>query len=315
MLYSNLGNTGIVVSRLCFGSLTISPLQANLSVEEGARLICYAFEQGINFIDTAELYDNYAYIKLAQKKINKDLIIATKSYGYTREMMERSLEKARKEMERDIIDIFLLHEQESILTVKGHREALEFLLEAKAKGKIKAVGLSTHHVKGVEAAIELPELEVIHPIVNMRGLGIQDGDIFSMLKALQQAKNMGKGIYGMKPIGGGNLIGEALEALKWTFMRPELNAVAVGMQSVAEVETNIALLEGKAPPVEFLNQLRTQKRRLHLDEYCGGCGRCAEKCSQKALQIINNRSVVDQEKCLLCGYCGAVCPHFSIKIV
>ena len=51
-----LGSSNIEVSKLCFGSLTMTPFQANLSVKEGAELIKYAHKKGINFIDTAEIY-------------------------------------------------------------------------------------------------------------------------------------------------------------------------------------------------------------------------------------------------------------------
>ncbi|HRU42362.1 MAG TPA: aldo/keto reductase, partial [Candidatus Diapherotrites archaeon] len=56
MDYRILGSTGLRVSRLCFGSLTIGPLQAGLDIEEGASVIRAAFDMGVNFIDTAELY-------------------------------------------------------------------------------------------------------------------------------------------------------------------------------------------------------------------------------------------------------------------
>ena len=79
-----LGNTNIEVSRLCFGSLTMTPFQANLTVKEGAHLIEYAYNQGINFLDTAEIYENYGYIKEALKGIKReDYIIASKTYAYT----------------------------------------------------------------------------------------------------------------------------------------------------------------------------------------------------------------------------------------
>jgi len=315
MQYEYLGNTGIHVSKICFGSLTIGPLQADLLIDEGVEIIEKAVNLGVNFIDTAELYQTYSYIKGVQKKINKDLIVAAKSYSYTKKMMAASLEKARCELDRDVIDIFLLHEQESILTVKGHFEALEYLLEAKAKGRIRAAGLSTHTIKGVEAALEFPEIEIIHPIVNYKGLGILDGNIDNMLGLLQKAKKAGKGIYGMKPIGGGNLITEAATALAWAFKRPELDAVAVGMQSIAEVETNIALLKGEKPAPHYLDSLNTKKRKLHIEDYCEACGSCVLKCSHKALRIEEGRVQVEDEKCVLCGYCGAVCPNFCIKII
>ncbi len=104
-----LGNTNIKVSRLCFGSLTMTPFQANLSIEEGAKLIQYAYTKGINFIDTAEIYDNYKYIKEALKGINrKDYVIATKTYAYSKEMAEESLNLALKELDTDYIDIFFI---------------------------------------------------------------------------------------------------------------------------------------------------------------------------------------------------------------
>lgn len=66
-----LGSTDIEVSRLCFESLTMTPFQANLSIKEGVYLIEYAYDKGINFIDTAEIYENYDYIKTALKGIRR----------------------------------------------------------------------------------------------------------------------------------------------------------------------------------------------------------------------------------------------------
>mgnify|MGYP001260788705 CR=1 FL=1 len=84
-----LGDTGIKVSRLCFGSLTITPFQANLPIKEGAELIKYAYSKGVNFLDTAELYDNYDYIREALKDINRnDFVITTKCYAYDKKTAE-----------------------------------------------------------------------------------------------------------------------------------------------------------------------------------------------------------------------------------
>lgn len=315
MQYNYLGKTGIKVSKLCFGALTIGPLQANLSVEKGAKVIKHALEKGVNFIDTAELYETYPYIKKAVKGIQKEVIIATKSYAYSADLMAVSLEKARQQLERDVIDIFLLHEQESILTIKGHWEAVEYLIKAKSKGKVKSIGLSTHTIKGVEAALDIPELEVIHPIVNYKGLGILDGNISQMLKLLQKAKDKGKGIYGMKPIGGGNLLRDVQNALNWAFTRPELASIAVGMQTLEEVNFNAALANGEKPDLLEWQKISNKQRILHIEDYCAGCGQCLKKCSHKALRLEAGQAKVDKNKCLLCGYCGAVCPNFAIKII
>ena len=182
-----LGNTGIEVSRLCFGGLVIGPLQKNMTVEAGAGVIVRALEKGVNFIDTAELYGTYGHIREAVRRSGTRPVIATKSYAYSREGAAQSLEKARYELDTDVIDIFLMHEQETRLTLRGHREALEYYLEAKQKGVIRAVGVSTHNIEVVEAAAEMPEIEVIHPLVNRTGIGIGDGSVEQMLKAVERA--------------------------------------------------------------------------------------------------------------------------------
>lgn len=315
MYYNYLGNTGLKVSKICFGSLTVGPLQANLPLDKSLEVFKTAFDLGINFIDTAEIYENYDHIRNALKSCNKDIIISTKCYAYTRDMMKESLEKARKELDRDVIDIFLLHEQESILTVKGHWEAIEYLLEAKAKGLVKAIGLSTHHIKGVEACIQVPELEIIHAIVNYKGIGILDGNIEQMLNTLQKAQELGKGIYGMKPIGGGNLLKNAEKALKWSFARPELDAVALGMQSVEEVKVNVAYLENKIPNPKDVEKVKQKTRKLHIEDYCEGCGACVKRCPQHCLSIKEGKVTVDRDRCVLCSYCASVCPLFAIKVV
>ena len=136
-----LGDTNIEVSRLCFGSLTMTPFQANLSIKEGAYLINYAYDKGINFLDTAEIYSNYNYIKEALKGIKREnYIISSKTYAYTKEMAEESLVKALKEIGTEYIDVFMLHEQESIHTVRGHFEAVEYFMKAKEKGLVRSEG-------------------------------------------------------------------------------------------------------------------------------------------------------------------------------
>ena len=60
MYYRKLGNTEYNVSCICFGSLTIGPLAAALPLAEGVELLCTAFANGINFVDTAQYYQNYA---------------------------------------------------------------------------------------------------------------------------------------------------------------------------------------------------------------------------------------------------------------
>lgn len=310
-----LGDTNIEVSRLCFGSLTMTPFQANLSIKEGAYLIKYAYERGINFIDTAEIYDNYSYIREALKGIKReDYVIATKSYAYSEEMARESLELALKEIGTNYIDVFLLHEQESIHTIRGHFEAVEYFMKAKKEGKIRAFGISTHKIAGVVGAQKIKEIDLIHPIVNKNGIGIHDGSIDEMLKNIKDLHNMGKGIYAMKPLGGGHLIRKFEESLKFVRDIPYIDSIAIGMQSIDEIDANIRIIENKSIDLEIINSLNKKTRKLIVADYCIGCGNCQSRCQQNGINVIEGMAVAN-DNCILCGYCATVCPEFCIKVI
>lgn len=315
MEYRLLGSTGINVSRMCFGVLTVGPLQANMPVAEGAGVIRYALEQGVNFLDTAQYYKTYPYIRDALWGFQKDVVIASKSYAYTREMMVNSVEEARRETNRDVIDIFLLHEQESMLTIRGHWEAYEYLMECREKGIIRAAGISTHNVDAVRAAILVPEIDVIHPMYNIDGIGINDGTEEEMRAAIKDASNAGKGIYSMKPLGGGNLLRKTDEAIKFVIGNNNIHSVAIGMKSKEEVDMNIALFDNCPVPEELRDKVGSVPRKLHIESWCIGCGHCVERCTAGAIKLVDGKAEVKRPLCRLCGYCGPVCSEFCIKII
>lgn len=310
-----LGKTDIEVSRLCFGSLTMTPFQANLSIDQGAYLIEYAYDKGINFLDTAEIYDNYEYIAKALKGIRReDYVLASKTYAYTKDMARDSLEKALKDIGTDYIDIFLLHEQESVHTVKGHYEAIEYFLQAKEEGKIREFGISTHRIAGVEAAKVYDEINIVHPIVNKMGIGINDGSIEDMLIALKDLHDRGKAIYAMKPLGGGHLIKDFEEAFNFVKNLPFVDSIAIGMQSTDEIDANISLLNNGTIDLDLKEKIKKKNRRLIVADYCIACGNCVTRCKQNGITIEEDMALAN-DNCILCGYCATVCPEFCIKVI
>jgi aryl-alcohol dehydrogenase-like predicted oxidoreductase/Pyruvate/2-oxoacid:ferredoxin oxidoreductase delta subunit len=314
MIYRQLGRTGLIVSHLCMGVLTIGPLQSNLPLEEGADVLAYALRRGINFFDTAQSYKTYPYIRKAIKDTGIRPVISSKSYDYTYQGMKDSVEEALDEMGISYLDLFMLHEQESLLTIKGHREALTYLVQARDKGILKAVGMSTHSIKGVWAGIQTPEIEVIHPLVNRRGLGIMDGSRDEMLAVICVAHNCGKGIYGMKALGGGNLNREAWESFRFIADNDYIDSMAVGMKSRDEVDLNLNWIEGHRNP-ELEKRVGEQERHLHIEEWCQACGTCILHCRYDALSIVDDILQVDASKCIMCGYCAQYCEDFCIKMV
>lgn len=309
-----LGASGLSVSKLCFGTLTMSPLQRNMSPEQGARLLVYAYERGVRFLDTADLYETYPHIRLALKDA-PDYVISTKAYCYDRETAQAALERAFRGLGRDYVDLFMLHEQESLYTLRGHEEALVFLEEQRQKGHIGAVGVSSHYAGCVRACARFPMIRVVHPLINIGGVGIQDGTRADMESAIAHVRERGVGIFAMKPLGGGHLIQTSREAMEYALSSPLIDSVAVGMQSFEEIDANVALADGMPEAAEKMETLHHRRREMMVHDYCEGCGRCAERCGQKAIRILNGRAVINPEKCVFCGYCARVCPQFCIKVV
>jgi len=297
---------GPKVFPLVFGSLTLA--QRSLSVAQSTALLQYAHECGINLCDTAEYYQNYPLLKPALAAC-PGLMVCTKTYAYDRAGALAAYDKAAEALGRPLIDIFLLHEQESEHTLRGHAEALHTLAELKAQGKIGAVGLSTHHVAAVRAACRCPQIEVVHPIFNQSGLGIVDGTTQDMADALSEAAACGIGIYAMKALGGGHLLGQAVQALRFVWNNPHVGAVAVGMQYREEIDFNLAILRGENPP-----SLTDKPRQLLVEDWCRGCGACVRRCGFGAMRLREGRAQ-PTEGCTCCGYCAKVCPEFCIKVI
>lgn len=248
-----LGRSGLTVSRLCFGTLTMSPLQTDMSVEEGADLLVYAYERGVRFVDTADLYLTYPHIRRALAEA-PDYVVSTKAYCYDEPTARAALERAFRGLGREYVDLFMLHEQESLYTLRGHEQALEYLARQKQLGRVGAVGISTHHVAAVKAAWRFEQIEVIHPLINARGVGIQGGTLEQMEGAIASAHRQGAGIMAMKALGGGHLISSSRAALDYILTRPWIDAVAVGMQSRAEIDANVRAFEGDFAPLEPLSR-------------------------------------------------------------
>jgi aryl-alcohol dehydrogenase-like predicted oxidoreductase len=304
------------VSKLCYGTLSLSKLQNSDTFENKVKLLNYAYEKGINFFDTAELYDNYDLLREFIKDKDRDkLTIASKSYAYDKNTAEYSINKALKEMNTDYLDIFMLHEQDNGNNFLGHYQAVDRFMKYKEQGIIRHFGISTHRVEAVKDSVKFKEIEILFPLLNYKGIGIQDGTMEDMTEALIKAKEDGKFIMAMKIYGGGHLIREAEEAFKYVDNLSYVDSIAIGMSTLEEIDANISYLENNELNINIKNKIKNQNRTLVIEEWCAGCGKCVKKCKQNALAIVDGKCAVDMEKCVLCSYCAGECAGFYIKIV
>jgi len=316
MLYRQLGRTGLLVSRFCFGSLTLGPLCAGLPIERGGALLAEAITRGVTFIDTAEQYRTYPYIRAAlDQSVNQDgIVVSSKTFAETAAGAAYALEEARMQLRRNKLDIFLLHEVRDAEDFAARREAWQVLLDARANGVIQAVGISTHSAAMAAWAARQPEIDVLHPLLNVAGVGILDGGVAEMLAAVQAAHRAGKGVFAMKAMGGGALMRQAKAALDWAFARPELDAVAVGCKDINELITDLGWLAGEDPPEAELVKLLDRNIVFDKEPRCHGCGLCVKRCAGGAMVTGRDGTAEwHKERCLYCGYCIAACPWFCIS--
>lgn len=312
---NRLGQTGLKVTQLCFGALPIGPNQLAVPVAEGAQVIGLALDSGVNFVDTAQSYRTYDYIEPALAGRRDKVIIASKSAAASYEDMEAAIKQALAALKLERIGIFHLHAARVTPEVFEQRAgALRCLVEAKRAGIIQAVAIATHSVTTLREAARRDEIDVIMPIINIKGLGILHGSRDEMVEAIRYAAGQGKGLYAMKVLGGGNLLDDMRSALRFAFGLPELASMAVGMVSRTEVEANVRIFSGlvEAPdPDSSVFQVKT----MNVMSFCQGCGTCVDACPNLALTVVGGKAVVDRELCLLCGYCAPVCPQFAIRVV
>lgn len=311
-----LGKTNIEVSKVGFGVLTMGKSQMNLPVETGSELIEYAIDKGINFFDTAEYYDTYHYMSLPFQRTNKELVLSTKSYADNKADMYAAVEQARKALNRDYIDIFLMHEVRGLSDFKSRESAYEELLRLQALGIIKAVGVSTHHIDMAEAAADMNEIDIVFPLINFQGLGIRKfngfGTAEEMAAAISKCTAVGKGLYAMKVFGGGNLTGYYRQALDYAYTLDGIDCIMLGFGKMKEIDDIISYLDGT---LDSYYTPDISHKKIHIDQGdCEGCGSCIKKCPAGAIywDPQNGLACVDHSKCLTCGYCAPVCPVRAI---
>ncbi len=311
-----LGATGLRVAPLVYGTLPLGPLQAGLSVAEGGKLLRHGLECGVNLLDTAELYGTYPYIREALTGFTGEALIASKTHAPTGALARSHIEGALRQLGRERLDIVHLHGARILDPFTERAEVLAELLRMQEEGKIGHVGLSSHYITAIRRAAAHPEIEVIHPLVNRTGMGILDGTAQEMAAAIAACARAGKGVYAMKALAGGNLIGSARESLRFVLGLEGVQAVAVGMLSPAEIEANLALCCAGRADEEVWTALERGRRRLKImSNFCKGCGACVEGCTADALALIDGKARVDDAACILCGYCAASCPEFIIRVV
>lgn len=247
----NLGETGMNVPRLALGTGSFgwkrTSSQKKLGEDKFVQLAQHAFDRGVKFFETADMYGTHEFVGKAMKKVGREnvtllskIMVYDHEGWYKTEPFQKSIDRFRKELDTDYIDILLLHCMVNSEWPDEYKRYMDDYSEAKQKGIIKQVGLSCHDFGAMQVAAESPWADVLLARINHDGAKM-DGTPPDVLSVLKRAKENGKGIIGMKIFGCGELTKEdqRQKSLEYVIKSGNVDCMTIGMESIEQVNDNV----------------------------------------------------------------------------
>jgi len=253
-----LGRTGLKLSRLGIGTGSKGgSIQRALGQAEFTRLIRYAYDQGITYIDTAQNYRTHEMVREAIKGLPREkLFIQSKMPGRPEKPLE-VLDRYRRELDTDYIDSLLVHCAVRKDWDEERKVLLDAFEEAKDKQIIRAHGLSCHSLPALARAAQLDWVDVHLVRINPQGAHMDTpteqwdavSDVSHVPAVMEQIKIMREnrhGIIGMKLIGNGDFTDpeDREKSIRFAMKCGLLDAVVIGFKSPAEIDEAIQRING-----------------------------------------------------------------------
>jgi len=236
-----LGKTGILTSRLAMGTGTVGfgkhSNQTALGVGGLSALLLNGYDHGLRFFDAADSYGSHPHVAAALKQLPRDKVtVMTKSPSRTPQEMRADLDRYRRELGTDYLDIVLMHCVTEGDWTERFKGTMDVLSEAKQKGIIRAHGCSCHTIEALRAAAKSPWVEVDLVRINPIGSHMDADPVVGVIK---QMKASGKSIVGMKILGQGDLRSRQSEAIKFALSLNLLDAFTIGAENKSEQDNLI----------------------------------------------------------------------------
>lgn len=311
-----LGKTGIVSPKNAFGAL---PIQ-RVTDEEAVAILHRAYEGGMTFFDTARAYsDSEHKLGLAFAGMREKITIATKTGAQNAKDFWRDLETSLATLGTDYIDIYQFHNPAFCPKPGGEDGLYDAMLEAKAQGKIRHIGITNHRLHVAREAVESGLYETLQfPLCYLAA----EPD----LELVELCRERGVGFIAMKALSGG-LITDSAAA--YAYLAQFDNVLPIwGIQRMSELEEFLSYFDNPPLMTEEMTATIARDRAEMAGDFCRGCGYCMpcpvgieiNNCARMAQLIRRSPSagwltpaaqekMMRIEQCLECGSCAAKCPY------
>lgn len=311
-----LGSTGITVPQNAFGAL---PVQ-RVNLEQAVCLLRRAYEGGMRFFDTARAYsDSEQKLGVAFSEMRDQVYLASKTQAKTPEKFWADLNKSLEMLQTDYLDIYQFHCASQVYAPGDGTGMYECMLEAKAQGKIRHIGITAHQIGVAEDAIASGLYETLQfP--------------FSYLSSEREqalatkCKEANMGLIAMKGLAGG-LITNAKAAMAFMLQFDSVLPIW-GVQREKELEDWLSFMEQEPKMTEEIRAFIEKEKTELVGEFCRGCGYCMpcpagiqiNTCARMSLMLRRSPSarwleppmqaeMKKIENCKNCGACKKKCPY------
>lgn len=310
-----LGKTGITVPQNAFGAL---PIQ-RVSKETAVSLLREAYDGGMRFFDTARAYsDSEEKVGAAFDGMREKVFLATKTQAKTPEDFWADLETSLKNLRTDYIDLYQFHCVKQCWRPGDGTGMYEAMLEARARGKIRHIGVTAHLIAVAEELVASGLYETLQfPFSYLA----TDREI-ALVRSCREA---GMGFIAMKGLAGG-LLNNAEACM--AFMQ-QFEALPIwGIQRETELQQWLSFFDRDAVMTDALRDLIERDRASLAGEFCRGCGYCApctvgitiNQCARMSQMVrrapsqvwLNDHWQAEMAKiddCVDCGLCMTRCPY------
>jgi aryl-alcohol dehydrogenase-like predicted oxidoreductase len=247
-----LGKSGVKVTRLAFGTGTISGrVQRELGQEQFTRLVRYAYDRGIRFFETAESYDDmHRMLAVALKGIPRDSYrLMSKVTTHQEVDPAEKIDELRKLANTDYFDVLLLHYQHVATWPTDTVRWQDGIAEAQARHAVVGRGASVH---GLPALRQFPGnqwLQVAMIRVNHKGTHMDAeqynthelGNVSEVVTHVKQVHDQGMGVISMKLVGEGLFTTreDRQAAMRYAFKNAGVDCVTVGYKNTQEIDEAI----------------------------------------------------------------------------
>lgn len=222
--------------------------------QKSIALLQHAYDKGIRYFDCADTYGTHGLVAEAlAKKDRKDYVLTTKIWvrGGGIPEPERPdanivVDRFRKELNTDYIDLVQIHCMEDKDWTVSQKKQMDILENLKAKGIIKAHGVSVHSLDAMKDAVKSPWVDVIHVRINPYGIAMDKPEPEEVVKVIDQLHKSGKGVIGMKLVGNGSLRNESQKidnSIKFVLGLGTVDMVIIGFEEPEQIDNYISRVE------------------------------------------------------------------------